>query len=194
MQKLFIFVLISLSFSTFAQEASNNKIAYISDDLFIYFHSGPGTQYRILGSINAGEEVQLIGAVANDYQQIQDVEGRKGWLDAKYLSNSPGLRVVVAELNEELADKTVQVGLLKTQLNDVNKQLSQLQQQASTLTKQNTSLTKQYNAVAVQLDERELNIKLTYFSYGAVVLIIGLIFGLILPRIPRRKSNYSSWN
>lgn len=187
----------SLSFicinQVYAQEALENQTAFISDDLFIYFHSGPGTQYRILGSINAGEEVQLLGAVENKYQQVQDVQKRTGWVDAKYISATPGLRVVLAELNEELADKTAQLGNLQSKMSETNKQLNALKQKNLEVTKQNTDISQKFEQASNELDEKDLNIKLTWFSYGAGVLVFGLILGLIIPRFASRKSTYSSW-
>ncbi|MGL6176871.1 MAG: TIGR04211 family SH3 domain-containing protein, partial [Vibrionaceae bacterium] len=41
--------------------------SYISDELFIYMHAGPGTEYRILGSINAGVPVKVMGAEKSGY-------------------------------------------------------------------------------------------------------------------------------
>lgn len=42
-----------------AAPAANAQDNYISDELFTYMHSGPGTQFRILGSIDAGEKVTV---------------------------------------------------------------------------------------------------------------------------------------
>lgn len=192
-QKIISLLILTISCSAIAQESLENKTAFISDDLFIYFHSGPGTQYRILGSINASEEVQLLGAVENEYQQVQDVQNRKGWVDAKYISATPGLRVVLAELNEELADKTAQLGNLQSKMSETNKQLNTLKQQNLQITKENKETTQKFEQVSSELDEKDLDIKLTWFTYGAGVLVLGLILGLILPRFASRKSNYSSW-
>ncbi len=46
---LLLLVLISLASSASA------AIRYVSDDLFTYIHSGPGTKYKIIGSVNSGE-------------------------------------------------------------------------------------------------------------------------------------------
>ncbi|KGJ89294.1 TIGR04211 family SH3 domain-containing protein [Thalassotalea sp. ND16A] len=197
-QKIIILLTIGLSCSVIAEEDSanvaTNQTAFISDDLFIYFHSGPGTQYRILGSIDAGEDVQLLGEVENGYQHVKDLKNRDGWVDAKYISPTPGLRVVLAELNEELVDKSRELGELKTKLSNSNKQLNSFKQDNQKLTKQNQEITQKFELISAELDENEWDIKLTWFSYGAAVLVIGLIIGLVLPRFIARKSSYSSWN
>ena len=56
MQKLRLigFALLGLSM-TWGAHADEKR--YISDDLITYIHSGPGNQYRIVGTLNAGEEL-----------------------------------------------------------------------------------------------------------------------------------------
>ena len=72
---------------------------FISDDLFIYMHSGAGNNFRILGSINSGTEIKLTGLTENEYTQIIDNKNRKAWVESKYVSTTPGLRFVIAELS-----------------------------------------------------------------------------------------------
>ena len=54
---------------------------YVSDNIFTYIHNGPGTQYRILGSVKAGEPLE-VKAVNNDagFTQVVDGRGREGWI------------------------------------------------------------------------------------------------------------------
>lgn len=49
---------------------------YIADKLYTYIHSGPSNQFRIIGSINAGDKVQLIASnKENGFSQIEDARG-----------------------------------------------------------------------------------------------------------------------
>ncbi|MDF4405495.1 TIGR04211 family SH3 domain-containing protein, partial [Vibrio parahaemolyticus] len=59
---------------------------YVSDDLSTYVHSGPGTKYRIVGTLNAGDEVELI-STDNKFAQVRDDKGRTVWLPVDQLSN-----------------------------------------------------------------------------------------------------------
>lgn len=54
---------------------------YVSDNIFTYIHNGPGTQYRILGSVKAGEplEVKAVNQEAG-FTQVVDGRGREGWI------------------------------------------------------------------------------------------------------------------
>ncbi|SPW27517.1 SH3 domain-containing protein [Edwardsiella tarda] len=49
---------------------------FISDALSTYVHSGPGNQYRIVGTINAGDPVTLLGVnQQTQFAQIRDARG-----------------------------------------------------------------------------------------------------------------------
>ena len=67
--------LIACSFQAFSLqdtadlEASSSH--YIRDDLFIFMHTGPGRNYRILGSIEAGTPITVL-ARDNDAESIRD--------------------------------------------------------------------------------------------------------------------------
>ena len=55
---LFSAWLLALSAQASAQDSS--KPAFISDALFVFLHSGPNNQYRIIGTVNAGQSVTFL--------------------------------------------------------------------------------------------------------------------------------------
>ncbi|GLX79556.1 signal transduction protein [Thalassotalea insulae] len=192
-------VLIATSFIGHAEETEqtiddNFTTAYISDDLFIYMHAGPGNNYRILGSINAGDEIKLTGKQENGYYQIIDTKERATWVEAKYVSTKPGLRVMIAELNTKLADSE-DINLQTTSdLATANREIVKLSEQTKQLNQQISQLTQELTETTSQLSTQDMAIKKEYFFNGAIVLGIGLLFGLILPRLAaRKKSSMDSW-
>ncbi|NUA49500.1 hypothetical protein HAT94_02824 [Dickeya solani] len=78
---------------------------YISDELVTYTRSGPGSQYRIVGTLNAGEAVTLISADAG-YAQIRDEKGRTSWIQLDQLSQTPSLKTRVPELENNVKTLT----------------------------------------------------------------------------------------
>ncbi|HBN88632.1 MAG TPA: peptide-binding protein, partial [Rheinheimera sp.] len=50
-----------LAYCGSAAAQTESKPAFISDALFVYLHSGPSNQYRIVGTINAGQSVTYLG-------------------------------------------------------------------------------------------------------------------------------------
>lgn len=191
-------ICLSLAFSAslFAQEASEETTqGFISDDLQVFMHSGAGNNYRILGTVNAGVEVQLTNKTQNDYTQIIDPKGRVAWVESIHVSTNPGLRNVIAEMNGKLADLSDQNSQLEQQLTQLTNDSSQLSSEKAQLNNEIASLTQQLTATQAKLKDQDTNIKKEWFFNGAIVLGVGLLLGLILPRLgSRRKSNIDSWN
>ncbi len=185
-----------LSFSSIAEETPQNlKKGYISDQLFVYMHSGAGNNYRILGTINAGLEVQLTGKKENGYSQILDIKGREAWVENNFVSTKPGLRHVIAELNGRLASSTDNGDKVQTQLSESVSMIESLTTEKTSLTERITVLSKELKKTKSQLINQDANLTKEWFFNGAIVLFAGLILGLIIPKIGsgRRRENMDNW-
>jgi len=189
---------ISLSSSLFvsALAAENNyKQGYISDELFIYMHSGPGTNYRILGTIIAGSEVKITGSSDNGYSEIIDNKNRATWVESKYVSTEPGLRVVVADLNSKISSSSDFTSQLDGQVNELKSKVNSLTNDKMKLTAELKQVTATLTETQTKIKDQDTNIKKQWFFNGAMVLGVGLILGLILPRFfARRRGSMDSWS
>ena len=192
---LLVSLVLSLSFPLLAEDAPSNLVTgYISDDLFIYMHSGAGNNYRILGSINSGTEVKVTGNNENNYSEIIDEKNRNVWVESKYVSPKPGLRFVIAELNERLANTTSNTDSMSEELTEARNTIEKLSEEKSLLNNEISELNKTLISTRSQLKDQDTNIKKEWFFNGAIVLIIGLILGLIIPRLTaRRKGSMDNW-
>lgn len=171
-----------------------DKLAYVTDDLYVYLLAGPGKNFRILGSITAGEEITLTGLQDNNYQQLVDSKNRTGWLEAKYINTSSGLRVAIAELNGQLANSEENHSKLVEQLKITEDELVKLKQQHQQVTEQ---LTTANNTLAVsqeKLAQQDTELQKEWFYNGAIVLLVGLLIGILVTRLPaRKKPSMQSW-
>ncbi|HDL6937230.1 TPA: SH3 domain-containing protein [Yersinia enterocolitica] len=201
MQKLRLICLtvlsLTLSLSAYAEEKR-----YISDELDTYVHSGPGNQYRIVGTLKGGDEVTLISVNdGTNYGQIRDSKGKTTWIPLDQLSETPSLRVRVPDLEQQVKTLTDKLANID---NSWNQRTAEMQQKVaasdsviSELQKENESLKnqlivaqKKVSAVNLQLDDKQRTIILQWFMYGGGVAGIGLLIGLVLPHlIPSRKKN-----
>jgi len=191
-------IAITLSSSLFlsAQAAENNyKQGYISDELFIYMHAGPGTNYRILSTIVAGSEIKITGSVDNEYSEVIDETDRTGWVESKYVTTQAGLRFVVAELNGKIASSSDFTSQLDGEVNELKSKLNSLANDKKKLTAELKKLNKTLDKTQSKIKDQDTNIKKQWFFNGALVLGIGLILGLILPRFfSRRRGAMESWS
>jgi SH3 domain protein len=199
MQKLRLICLVILSISW---GAHSEEKRYISDELDTYVHSGPGNQFRIVGTLKGGDEVTLLNIDnGTDYGQIRDSKGKTTWIPLNQLSATPSLRIRVPDLEQQVKTLTDKLANID---NSWNQRTAEMQQKVaasdsviSELQKENESLKnqlvvaqKKVSAVNLQLDDKQRTIILQWFMYGGGVAGIGLLLGLILPHlIPNRKKN-----
>ncbi len=191
------FALLSLSF---AASTHADETRFISDDLTTYIHSGPGNQFRIVGTLNSGEQVALLDV--NDsthYGQIRDAKGRTAWIPLDQLSDQPSLREKVPSLQQQVQTLTQKLAVIDADWNrrtaDMQKKVTEsdgtlqgLRNENQGLKDQLATARKKADADAVQLDDKQRAIIMQWFLYGGGVAGVGLILGLLLPHIiPRRK-------
>jgi SH3 domain protein len=192
------FLAITLASSLFipAQAAdSNYNQGYISDELFIYMHTGPGKKFRILGTINAGSKVQITGSVDGGYSEIIDNKDRTAWVESKYVTTQPGLRFVVAELNGKIATSSDYSSQLDGEVNELKSKVNLLTNDKKKLSAELQKLTATLEKTQTKIKDQDTNIKKQWFFNGALVLGVGLILGLILPRFfARRRGSMDSWS
>ena len=193
---IFAALLFPCAFIASAEGNNTNQLpkAYIADDLFIYMHSGPGTNYRILGSINAGEEVSVTGVERNGYTEIVDSRSRNTWVETKFIQQKPGMRFIIAELNTQVANEQEAQQTIRAELEDTRNTLVDVQSQLAEAKNQLKSTQTELTDVSSQLKTQDLEIQKFWFFTGAMVLGIGVILGLVLPRlVAKKRSTMESW-
>ncbi|EDW1161217.1 SH3 domain-containing protein [Salmonella enterica subsp. enterica serovar Hermannswerder] len=171
---------------------------YVSDELNTWVRSGPGDNYRLVGTVNAGEEVTLLQSDAN-YGQIKDSSGRTSWIPLKELNTTPSLRTRVPDLENQVKTLTDKLNNIDTTWNqrtaDMQQKVAQSDSVINGLKEENQKLKnelivaqKKVSAANLQLDDKQRTIIMQWFMYGGGVLGIGLLLGLVLPHmIPSRK-------
>ncbi len=194
----FIAITLSSSLLISGQAAENKyKQGYISDELFIYTHTGPGKKYRISGTIIAGSKVKITGAADDGYSEIIDEKDRIAWVESKYVTTQAGLRFVVAKLNSKIATSNNFTSELDGEVNELKSKVNLLTDDKTKLSAELKQLTSTLAKTRTKIKDQDTNIKKQWFFNGALVLGIGLILGLILPRFFSRRrggSSMDSWS
>ncbi len=201
MKKLICMVLFSMLASpVLAQDR------YIADKLFTYMHSGPSNQYRIIGSIDAGEKIKLVSTNnETEYSEIVDSRGRTGWVESRFVTREVSMAVRLPQLEKELKQVKTQLANARTNANSEkaglvesldtrNQQIAELEQNYSDISKQLTTSQTEIRELRARLDTQKEDLLLKYFTYGGGVAGLGLLLGLVLPHLmPRRKRNPAGW-
>ncbi|EGT8702175.1 SH3 domain-containing protein [Salmonella enterica] len=192
--------LIGLTLLTLSATAVSHaeETRYVSDELNTWVRSGPGDNYRLVGTVNAGEEVTLLQSDAN-YGQIKDSSGRTACIPLKELNTTPSLRTRVPDLENQVKTLTDKLNNIDTTWNqrtaDMQQKVAQSDSVINGLKEENQKLKnelivaqKKVSAANLQLDDKQRTIIMQWFMYGGGVLGIGLLLGLVLPHmIPSRK-------
>jgi len=190
--------LIACSFQAFSLqdtadlEASSSH--YIRDDLFIFMHTGPGRNYRILGSIEAGTPITVLSRDNDaEFTQITDNEGRSGWIESKFVSNTMSRAEQLPIISEKLAES--QSGLQSAQSENakLRQQLSEARQQVSRLTTTNDEQASQIIRLTAQVESASKDELVTWFTRGGMVAGIGILLGVLITYLPKRKRRNSEW-
>ena len=196
---LLLLVIISLSSS------ANAVTRYISDDLYTYIHSGPSSKYKIIGSVNAGEQIKIIQTDKNaGFTQIKDLKGRDGWINSKYTSKHPGLKERLAKLEIEFTKLHTQlrtdkdkankdIGSLEDKLKSHNSKVRELENTNLKLNEELQKLQVLNNNLNEKLDTEKNDLLMRWFSYGGMVGGIGLLFGLMLPSLIPSRRKKTRW-
>ncbi|MGL4270284.1 MAG: TIGR04211 family SH3 domain-containing protein [Plesiomonas sp.] len=177
-----------------------NETRYVSDELQAYVHSGPSTQYRILGTLNAGDTVTLNSVnVATGFAQVTDSKGRQVWLPENQLSTSPSLRVRVPELEAQVKELTAKLSTIdadwqqrtrdmQAKVNRSDSDMAVLQGENERLKADLQQAKDKIQTLNTHLDSEKREILMRWFIYGGGVAGAGLLLGLLLPHlIPTRR-------
>ena len=202
LRKWLTIALIGLSIQVFAQEDSIEESMqleasssnYIRDDLFVFLHTGAGRNYRILGSVAAGTPITVLDRNnETEFTQIKDNEGRTGWVETRFISNEMSYAEKIPLLTQRLADSEAGVqGLqsenerLKQQLNATRQELKQLQDETGDQTTQITRLTN-------KLEQQSKDEMIKWFTWGGIVAGGGVLLGVILTFLPKKRRRNDEW-
>ncbi|MCG9728645.1 TIGR04211 family SH3 domain-containing protein [Shewanella sp. Isolate13] len=162
-----------------------NQTRYISDDVYIYLHGGAGTQFRILGSVEAGQEVTSLNETQGDYSKIIDHKGREGWIQSKMLSAKPSLRVQLPAIQAELEQTKAKLEAALDSSDSNAQELSQVKSQLAAAQKALDSATNERDSAKAKLASMQKNERFEMWKQGGYIAAGGLILGIILVYLPK---------
>ncbi len=177
--------------------------AWVSDELSTYVRSGPTEGYRIIGTLTAGEQVEVL-ETSGDYSRVRNSDDDDVWVLSNELKDTPSAReqlpalegrvqaltTELAGINEEWEQRVASM----TETLDVREErISELENRNAVLTEDADQQRQQVRELEARLDTQEEDLLLRYFMYGGGVAGAGLVVGLIVPHLPRRRKKRDRW-
>lgn len=184
---------------------------YIVDQVKLPLRAGQGTNYSIISMLPSGLAVEILEESAEGYTQIRTPGGQEGWMLTRYLMKMPAARDRLAATEKKLAEYSA----LKHEKEVVEEEYSRLQADNGTLSNeleriretsaQAMAIASENKALKIKVDEVELAHAVTHkemeaiksgeyqkwFMLGGGAILLGVLLGLILPSLRRRKK--SQW-
>lgn len=185
-----------------AQEAADGT-RWVSDDLTTWVRSGPTDGYRIVGTLTAGEPVTVLES-SGDYSRVENGEDDSVWVLSDELQGQPSAQVQLPRLERQVEE-------LQTELDDINatwenrvrdmtqtlqvreQRIADLQEENQAYTAAADESSQTIRRLQARLDTQEEDLLIRYFMYGGGVAGAGLLVGLIVPHLPRRRKKNDRW-
>lgn len=173
---------------------------YITENLSTYMRKGAGDQYKISGTIQAGEKVTVLDR-KDGYTLIRDSKGRDGWVLSKEVSQTASPKDLIPQLQQKVQELSLKLKNVDSDWQqrtaEMQRRTQQASQQSNELIEVNAQLKREIEVLKnknrdleTMQDAEKREIIIQWFIYGGSVLGVGLLLGLLIPFIlPRRRNN-----
>lgn len=132
---------------------------YVSDDVFIVLHAGPGTNYRWIAKLNPGDALTAAGTAEDgEWTEVRTPAGTAGWVRSEVLSADKPAQVQLPAVERSLAAVQSRNTELRAELSaasrarDKNEKLATATQAELEDTTAELAALKKTSSRAIQLD------------------------------------------
>jgi len=178
-------------------QAQQEATHWVSDDLSTFVRSGPTDGYRIVGTLSAGDPVTAL-ETSGEYTQVRAESGDVVWIRSDKLQTQrsldvrfPLLQEKVETLSDELESASDEwagrVAAMTETLKVRQARIAELEQRNATLDSHFTEARQTIRALQARLETQEQDLLMRYFMYGGGVAGAGLVIGLLVPHLPKRR-------
>lgn len=201
MYKHLILVIVFLVSSAFIPLANGQEpndrdgdIRYISDDLFTFLHTGPGRNYRIIGTLVAGTRITVLQEnKEKEFLEIIDSEQRTGWVESQYVNKADSIRVLLPGLKTQLAEATQIMQQQSTENDLLNQQIADLTSQNADINRKLNKLESENAKISAELADQDQTAKIAWFTRGGIIAVISLLLGIVLTYLPKKRRRNDNW-
>ncbi|MBM7071296.1 TIGR04211 family SH3 domain-containing protein [Shewanella sp. 202IG2-18] len=185
---------LSLCFLVLPFQLQAEETRYISENVYVYLHSGPGSQYKILGSVAAGRKVTLLPEAQGGFSKVIDNKGREGWIQSKMIVKDPTFRITEPKLQQQIDDLQKELTTVKAVSALSSQNTSELEQQLAAAIQARKTAESSLATVQQQLLTANQDEKYRFWREGGMIAGVGLLIGLILAYFPKPgRKRKTSW-
>lgn len=141
---IFLSILAALA-STEVKAQGDNSARYVSDIINVHLRRGPGSQFRIVRTLQTGARMEYVESAENGYEKVRLANGTEGFILSQYLTDTPSARSQLAALQEE-------IDYLKANQNPMQQQLTDLEDEKRGLEARMQQLREEFNVQSQELE------------------------------------------
>ena len=153
--------------------------AWVKGEQKFNLRTGPGTNYRIVGTVNKDDRVQIT-ARESGWTQVRNRDGDQGWLPSRYLQQSLPNAMRLERTASEL--ETV-----RKEFEDVSSETEKLQQENQRLLEQESAQAAESRALTEENLDLKAGERWPYLITGATILLAGMLGGALLAKFAGRR-------
>jgi len=172
--------------------AAQAPTRFISDDVYTFIHGGPGKEFRILGSVEAGQPITLLGHTEGDFTQIIDHKDREGWVLTSLVTDQPSFRERFPEMEAQLKFANDQLSQITNKTDNTEEYLALANKKVTELSTALAKTAKQRDEAESKVQQEADNRRYQMWQQGGLIGGIGALMGMLLVYLPRPQSNKKS--
>lgn len=154
---------------------------YVSDQLNALLRAGPARDQTVIAAIPAGTEVSVLEKNDAGFTRIQAKSGQQGWIMSEQLATTPTARVQLEQVQTVIDQLKIDHA---KELEDLRQGMGQaLKQENESLRVRATELDKRVEVLDQQNRMLQDRSRQEFFLYGGGIAFLGLVLGLIIPRL-----------
>jgi len=171
-------ILVLASATVWAPTASAN-VGWVRGEIRLNLRSGAGTQYKILGVVETGDQLKVLTSREN-WTRVETADGDVGWIPAGYLETEPPPTLRLQQIETEAAS-------LRTQLEELRSETSSLRESNATLSANDSGQREEIESLKLENFELRAGSRYQEWITGALILGIGMAVGAFLHRNATRR-------
>lgn len=181
--------------------------AYIIDELRVSLREAPCDQCAVVQpGLPSGLQLEVSEA-RDGWSRVRTAEGAEGWVPSRYLTDRPIARDQLEALRQQLAQLQEENRDLRQRLQELGAQVPgsatpdglpppdtpELYAQNQELLKHNKLLQSEVEVLHARLEQLEGSERQRWFFYGGVLVALGALVSVLVPRLKPKRKGYSEW-
>ncbi len=171
--------LTTLALALLLAARASAETGWVDDQVRLNLRTGPGNQFRILGSVETGDSVDILRR-GDGWIEVR-ADGKSGWVPEGYLKSEPPAVVKLQRIESETSELRSRSGLLNEETTKLRGENAQIAARESEQRAELERLTR---------DNMELRAGARWPEWiaGACILGVGMALGALLRGSTRRQA------